>query len=386
MKRIFLFLFFVSAVFTLRAQEIIRHKIALVAPLYLDSAFDESGAYKFDKSFPKYLNPGIEFYLGAQAALDSLNKAGAPLEVYVLDSRSNSENISDQLNAPALNDAEMIIGNANATDVRLLAEAAERKKIPFISATLPNDAGVTANPYFVVLNSTLRSHCEAIYRYLQKYHALDKIKVYTKPGAQEAQLKEYLIEYGKATRSVPLKIEFVNAGFDFDAATLEASLDSNAKNVCIAGSLDENFGLHLLQHLSSLSKKYSIAVAGMPTWDGLNLSRPEYKSMEVFYSSPFYYARPNSLATRIANDFSAKQVSRPTDMFYRGYETMLRFGLLLLDAKQDVASSLARKGNNIFTSFDIQPVFLDRNNLSIDYYENRNLYFIRWMNGIKSVL
>jgi hypothetical protein len=387
MKKIFLFLFFLEAVVSLHAQQIKRHKIALVAPLYLDSAFDGSGDYKFDKTFPKYLNSGIEFYLGAQAALDSLNKVGAPLEVYVIDSRSATENLSSQMNSVEMNDVEMIIANANATDVRSLAESAERKKIPFISATLPNDAGVTSNPYVVVLNSTLRSHCEAIYRYIQKYHGLDKvIKVFTKPGTQEGQIKEYFREYAKNTRGVPLKMDFVEVGNNFDAATLAASLDSNEKNVCIAGSLDEVFGNRLLQQLGSISKSYEITVAGMPTWDAINLSKPEYKSMEVFYSTPFNYSRPNSLATRIANEFSARQVSRPTDMFYRGYESMLRFGLLLLDTKQDVASSLARKGNNIFTSFDIQPVFLDRNNLSIDYYENRNLYFIRWMNGIKSVL
>ena len=50
-----------------------RQKIALFAPLYLDSAF-EGANYKFDKSFPKFLNPGLEFYQGAQMALDSLQK------------------------------------------------------------------------------------------------------------------------------------------------------------------------------------------------------------------------------------------------------------------------------------------------------------------------
>jgi hypothetical protein len=384
MKKCFLFLFFVTAVFSLHAQQLQRHKIALVAPLYLDSAFDGSGNYKFDKTFPKYLNPGIEFYLGAQAALDSLNRVGAPLEVYVIDSRAR-ENISSQLNSIYLNDLEMIIASANSNEVRTLAETAESKKIPFISATLPNDAGVAANPYMVVLNSTLRAHCEAIYRYIQKFHSLDKITVFTKPGSQEAELKRYLQDYGKATRSVPVKINFVDVGNDFDAATLASSLDSNSRSVCIAGSLDESFGIKMLHELATISKTYPLTIIGMPTWDGLNLSKSEYRSMEIVYSTPFYYARPNSLAARLANEFSAQQISHPTDMFFRGYETMLRFGLLLLDAKQDVASSLARKGNNIFTTFDIQPVFLDPTNMTIDYYENRNLYFVRYLNGVKSV-
>ncbi|HEY8971191.1 MAG TPA: hypothetical protein VIM64_18935, partial [Puia sp.] len=51
-----------------------RHKLAIFLPLYLDSAFDASNNYRYDKSFPKFINPGLEFYEGVQLALDSLQK------------------------------------------------------------------------------------------------------------------------------------------------------------------------------------------------------------------------------------------------------------------------------------------------------------------------
>jgi hypothetical protein len=289
------------------------------------------------------------------------------------------------VNGPLLNDLEMIIANASASELRLLAEEAQKKKIPLISATLPNDAGVSANPYVVVLNSTLRSHAEGVYRYLQKYHSLDKIKVLTKSGTQDSQLKEYLQESGRSTRGVALKMNFEDIGTSFTTADLAEGLDSNSRNVIIAGSLDAAFGTRLLQQLASLSKTYPITVIGMPTWENINLGKNEYKQMEIVYSTPFNYAQPNALATKLANEFNNKQGSKPGELFYRGYETMLRFALLLLDSKTEVATSLGRKGNYVFTNFDIQPVFLDRSNLSIDFYENRNLYFIRHQNGVKSV-
>src|SRR4026207_1668170 len=63
---------------------IVKHKIAIFAPLYLDSAFDQSNEYKYAKNiFPKFINPGLEFYEGAQLALDSLNKEGAELEIFI---------------------------------------------------------------------------------------------------------------------------------------------------------------------------------------------------------------------------------------------------------------------------------------------------------------
>ncbi|MFL5810540.1 MAG: hypothetical protein ACJ749_13540, partial [Flavisolibacter sp.] len=51
-------------IFTSAAQEPTRHKIAIFAPLYLDSAFDESGNFKYEKSGAKFTNAGLDFYFG----------------------------------------------------------------------------------------------------------------------------------------------------------------------------------------------------------------------------------------------------------------------------------------------------------------------------------
>jgi hypothetical protein len=363
----------------------LRQKIAVFAPLYIDSAFDGS-SYRYDKSFPKFLNPGVEFYQGVQWALDSLQKRGAPLEVFIYDSRSKKIPLAQRLNGAELNGVQMLIAHANSTDVKILAVEAQRRKIPFISATFPNDAGVANNPYFVVLNSTLRTHCEGIYQYLQKYHSLDKIILFRKNGSQESQIRDYFNDMAKTTTSNPLKIEMVDIGNSFSVTSLTNRLDSTRRNICIAGSLDENFGTNLLQQLSSVSNTYPLTVIGMPTWDGMNFSKSEFKNTEIIYTTPFNYNRSGGLSGRLNTSFEETINSRPTDMFFRGYETMLRFGMLLLDTKNDVASNLTRKGNFVFTQFDIQPVFLNKSNMMLDYFENKKLYFIKYNNGIKSVV
>ena len=368
------------------AQSPERLKIAFFAPLYLDSAFEaQTETYKFDKTFPKFLNPGIEFYQGAQLALDSLSKMHAPLEVFIYDTRG-SRSLGSILNSSEMDSMDMIIAHAASADVRPLAETADKLKIPFISATLPNDAAITENPYYVILNPTLRTHAEGIYRYLQRYHSFDKVLYFTKNGAQERQIKEYVQDMVR-TSTVSVEIEFIEIGNNFTRRDLVSRLDSNRKNVVIAGSLDETFGTNIAKTLAPESHTYPLTLIGMPTWDGIReFSKSEYKNMEIVYGAPFNYNRPNSLAVRITKDFEEKVNGRPTDMYYRGYETMLRFALLLLDTKKDVASNLTRKGNYIFTQFDIQPVFLNKQNMTLDYFENKKLYFIKTVNGTTSVL
>jgi ABC-type branched-subunit amino acid transport system substrate-binding protein len=384
MKRILNFVLTVFALATTASAQPKRYKVAIVAPLYLDSAFDAANNYRFNTSFPKYLNAGLEFYLGAQAALDSLNKAGAPLDVSIVDSRSR-RGLAVELQQPGVSDAELLISNSNAGETRMLADEALRRKVPFVSATLPNDAGVSANPYYVVLNATLRTHCETLYKYYQRTAPNDKIILFTRPGAQEMQVRDYFLDFAKSANGTQLKIQVEDLGPEFDENRVVSVLDSTRRNICLTGSLDEDFASELAAGLTSAGAAYKIQLAGMPTWEGINFRTTEFRGLDIIYTTPFYYAKPTLLQTAIAKDFTAKQNGRPTDLYYRGYETVLRFTLLLLDSKGDIASNLSRKGNTVFTPFSIQPVFLNNTHPELDYFENKHLYFVKVVNGVRSL-
>jgi len=60
--------------------------------------------------------------------------------------------------------------------------------------------------------------------------------------------------------------------------------------------------------------------------------------------------------------------------------------MLLLDTDKDVASNLSRKASPVFTQFDIQPVFKDEAKMSLDYFENKHLYFVKIFGTVKNIL
>jgi hypothetical protein len=364
-------------------QVVQRHKIAIFTPLYLDSVFNNTGIQLEKNYIPRYSVPGLEYYQGVQYALDSLNKRGAPLEVFLVDSRGKLS-LTQQLAKPELNNVEMIIANSNAPETRILSQEALRRKIPFISSTLPNDVGTTNNPYFVILNTTLQAHVEVIYEFLQKYHSQDRIVLFRKSGQQEDLIKQHFLEYSKNTSGKPLSIKIVEVGSNFTPQILAAHLDSTRKNICIGGSMDETFAQRLALNLSNTSPSYSKTVIGMPTWDKLNFNR--FENLEVIYTTPFYYNQGTALENRLSDEYEEEYSNKPSDLFYRGYETMMRFALLLLDTKKDIASNLTRKGNTVFTQFDIQPVFKDSTAMSLDYFENRHLYFIKVFGRVRNIV
>jgi hypothetical protein len=395
MKKLFSLLAGLAAFFFVEAQQVqppttsqpqkpARHKIAIFTPMYLDSVFDASGNVRLEKNnLPRYVIPGLEFYQGAQAAIDSLGKRNAPIEFFLFDSRGR-ESLHAQVNSKELKDLEMIIAQTNAPETKILAEAAAKRKIPFISASFPSDAGTNNNPYFVILNSTLQTHIEKIYDFVQQNHSQDRVILFRKHGAQEDQLHDQFIRYSKKAIGKTVDMKVVNLPASFKSEQLVSHLDSNKRNIIIAGSLDESFGMNLLNQLSSVNNTYPVRVMGMPNWDRFNLTK--LGNVELIYTTPFYYNRLSALETKLSEDYVSNISSKPGEMFFRGYETTLRFALLLLDTKKEVASSIGRKGNTVFTPFEIQPVIKDTSLMILDYFENRNLYFIKNFGGSRIIL
>ena len=358
-----------------------KQRIAVFAPLYLDSAFDATNNYRYDKNFPKYINPGLEFYEGVQFAIDTLNKEKAQLEVFVFDTRSTKTLLMEQLNE--LDTVDLIIGHANAQENWVLADEAKIRKIPYINVNLPNDGGITNNPFFVMLNPSLKTHVESVYRHLQKYFPLNTITVLRKKGQMEDLIKTYLDDYSKSAASVPLKLKYVDLADSFTVKQLLPMLDSNRQNTFVAGSLDDHFNRRLITQFALAGRSYKISIVGMPTLDNLDkeFSRHEFKGPEIIYGHPFYNAKTDKISTEINNHFNTMMYARPSDMVFRGYEVMWKYSKLLSQYKTDLSSNLNNKGNKVFTDFDIQPV-LNRETMTMEYFENKKLYFIKWQDGV----
>ena len=362
-----------------------KYHIAVFLPLYLDSAFDASGTYRFDQTFPKYLNPGLEFYEGLEMAMDSIHKKGIPLEVTVFDTRSTTKTIHQMLDDPAFSKIQMILGYVNAGDLRVLASAAKNREIPFINVNFPNDGGVNGDPEFVILNSTLRAHCEALYKFIQRNWATSNIFYVRRATQDDDRLRIYFAEIEKSTASVPLKMKYINLNNNQDLSQMISSMDSNLKTIVLVGSLDENFAKVICAKLQPYSKSYPMKILGMPTWDAVaDFNSPAFTDLEIYYTTAFYINPADSLVSQIQQSYKTRFYSRPSDIVYRGYETTLHFGQLLEFKKGHLDGSVGERKFRVFNDFDIQPVFtnsLSGQTPTLQYLENKKLYFLKKVNG-----
>jgi len=358
-------------------------KIAVFAPVYVDSAFTGDN-YKLGKNFlPRYILPGLDFYNGVTLAIDSLNAEGASVEVLFYDTKSVETPINKIVLATEIQDVSLIIASFNnRTEIKPLADFALQKNIPLISATYPNDGGITANPFFVLINPKLSAHLEAIYRYLHRMYPTENITVFRRKGNLEDMIQNTFSDLNKRSPGIPLKFKTVELTDSFTSSQVTGYLDSTKQNIVLCGTLNETFGKNLSKALSS-SRAYSVTAIGMPTWDGL---KDISKDLEIIYSTPYNLTRTDKLSQLFIDDYRAKYAGWPGDMAFKGFEAMYHFTKLLLKYDKQLINHLSEKEYKLFNEFDIQPYRSNKASTLPDYLENKKLYFIRKVDGkIRSV-
>lgn len=354
--------------------------IAVFTPLYLDSAYDAQMNYRYGNQMPRFINPGLEFYEGILYAVDSLERKGLQFDLHIYDTRSANAGIQNVINHPDFIKMDIILGHVNANEARIIANFAKEKEIPFVNVNFPNDAGVKNNPYYIILNSTIKTQLAGLYRYLQKYHALSPVTVVRKKGSQEDAVAKMFTDIAAGTRSVPLNLKFLTVGNDAELAELQKHFKGDENHIAIIGSLDVNFAKKAVASLALINQEHPVKVFGMPTFEVIDFSGPEYKNLDIFYGTPFPNSDSNENVKAYDELFKKEYYARTSDMVYRGIESVFYFASLLNKTGENIASSIGEGTDVLFSQFDIQPV-LNPQTMQIDYYENKRIYFIQKKDG-----
>lgn len=389
LKSILVFSILIICFYTKVSSQTQTLKIAVFAPVYLDTVFDGNNYKLGNNNLPKTVLPGLDFYNGVMLAVDSLQAEGINAEVLFYDLKNAAQPLTRIIQKQEMNDVSLIIASFNSiADIKPLAEFAASKKIPLISSTFPNNGGVGNNPYFTVINSTLKTHCEELYRFLQRSYSSNNILFFKRKGVVENFILTAFLDMAKSTPSIPLKIKTIEISDTFNTKQLAAYLDSTRKNVLVCGSLNEAFSIRLVRSLSNMAGSYTSTVVGMPNWDAIkDLDKPDCKGVDIIYSTPYNFSKTDKNIITLTNKYRSIFNGRPSDMVFKGFESMYHFTKLVQEHGNETIHFLSEKKFKIFNEFDVRPVLNKANRQQTDYLENRKLYFIKKNEGIiKSVL
>lgn len=329
--------------------------------------------------------PAVDFVQGAQIAFDTLNLFdNEKVEAYIYDTKSYSQPIPWLIRNRMLDSFNLIIGSVREPDFKQLADFSLQKNIPFISATYPNDGGITANPFLAIMNSTLKAHCEGIYSFILQNHGTDKIILCKKRGSQEDKIAGYFKALNEQEGKPFLNIQTLTFDSTISPYFLRSKLDSGRHNVIIGGSLDEDFAREIADACFALKKNYPVTLIGMPNWDGFKtfVRKDAYKDFPIHYTTPYFNAKTSLYNTILSSEYSRRYKTKPNDMAYKGFECAYLFTRLLLKYPDDFLSHLNDKTFTVFNDYNFRPVYVKKKTSIPDYFENKHLYVMRILNGV----
>lgn len=363
------------------AKEVKRssYNIAVFAPLYLDSVFATSLEIP-GRTMPRYVLAGLEFYEGAQLALDSLQSQGVQLNVQVYDNKARQADVASLIRNRQLDNLDLIIGAVSTPEIKMLSDFARQKEINLVSATFPNDGGITDNPFLLISNSTLRSHVEAMHDYAQRGFATKNILIVRRASTFEASIAGNIKSaYEKMTYDKKGRIREVIWSDATTDLQLSQYLLTDRPNLLIVTALDEAGAKSILRKLAVHKATYPMQIFGMPTWDVMKFKEPEFAGITMYYSSPYYNDKTDAYSRYISDHFKRVYRSRPSDMAFKGFELTYYFVKLLTQDGVYFNKDINKPGNRVFTSFNFQPVYLKNEDEEMmpDYFENKNIYIIQ---------
>ena len=355
-------------------------RVAVLVPLYLDSAFAGYEYRLSNTKIPQFFLSGLEFYNGVMMAVDSLQKRGANLEVWIYDTHKagqSMQTITSELQA--MNFSMIIASLSNSAEQRAVSDFSAKNSIPVISATFPNDAYLNYNPFFVMVNSTWKTHIEAIYNFLKRNYRGKEIIYFTRRGSLEDKIMQEL-QGMNADRA--LTFSNIVLGDEFSDNDVLSHLDSTRQNIIVCGSLNENFGKAIIKSLNANGESYSSVLIGMPTWNRMSgTSGNACNHIQIVITTPYNYLRDKTSLTYLSENYRANYYARPSDMVFKGYETMYHFTNLLLQYPENFISKLSDNSFKVANDYNFEPIRLSKTSFLPDYLENKKIYFIRIING-----
>lgn len=354
------------------------YRVAIIAPLYLDSVF--TGYHlKSGTSIPKYTIGGADFVQGAELALDTLNLHGRHVEAFIYDSKSVAQPVPVLIKNGKLDNIDLIIGSVKPPEYYQLAQFALQKNIPFISATYPNDGGIRQNPDLLIVNSTLKAHCEGIFSYILQKHGGDHIYLVHKKN--DNRIDNYFKEINFVDGKPLLKIKEIVLDSSISSNELRYLVDTTKPVVIIGASLNQTFSKKLADACYPIALINQVVLIGMPNWDGFACwYNNTYMGFPIRFTTPHYLAKDNTFGKYLYDKYLQLYNIEPSEMVEKGFGITYNFTSILINHPGLFMQNINDTSYAPFHDFNFQPVY-HGNNSQIDYYENKHLFIMQILNG-----
>jgi len=363
------------------------YNVALLLP-FLSKRF-----HVLDNEIFKNSRWALNFYGGVKMAFNLLEQEDVHLTVAVLDSDFSEAKVQNLLRTnSSIAKADLIIGPYRRSNLRLAANFARNRKVPLVSPYSASSSITEKNPFYLQLNPSIRSHCEAITRHVRKKFKTEDVILVARDIPEEKNRLRYFQEENfqiEGTRDTASFMQYIirDTSADFHEMNVMPFIRDSATTVFILPSYkDETFVYSFLRQLAvSKTEEDTVVVYGLPQWmDFERIDFDFYENLNVFISSPTFIDNLDPEIRQFKKQFFEKYGTTAAPEALLGYDTMLYFGRMLKKYGTQFYRYLDReKAEYLHTTFDFEPVIEKPDAFrevfdQIDRFENKFVHILKY--------
>ena len=209
----------------------------------------------------KFLNLTLDFYAGAQMAIDSAKTLGLPVNVKVYDVESSkySSNVATIISKNNFENVDVVIGPFQNSVIETTAQLLSKYDIPVISP-LSKERGLPMNNlYYSIPSEDLMK--VTLFNYFKEKQG----NVVAVISSKKVTSKEYILE-----NHPEVKHAVFNEKGALDVALLKTQLVKGQKNFVLMEIEKASTILNVTNILKGLQKEYDIQLAVFELYDALN--------------------------------------------------------------------------------------------------------------------
>ena len=363
-----------------------EYNIALVLP-FISQKFSSTTS-KLSKSSKWALN----FYAGAQIAMDKLDSEGVALNVTVHDSQGSEGVVSNLLyNNESLKNADLIIGPYRRQGVQQVAEYAKQNNITFLSPYSASANLSTGNPNYLQVSPTLEMHCKSMLRHALRTFKPENIVLVSVDNDVEPKRFEYFQKENRVLSDneevTPLKELKIPSNFnDFTEEELIPFMSSFKTTAFLIPSFsNETFVNNFLRMLIIAKEARPVRVYGLPQWmDFKKVDFNHYENLDVHLTSGNSHDFDSAKAAAFKRKFYNRYGSLATEEAYLGHDVLLFSGRMLNRHGNKFQGKMEEETTSYLQhQFEFKPKLRPQADGAevppvVEQFENQKVYFLQF--------
>lgn len=350
-----------------------RYRLKLLAAVPLN-AKDYIGNGMEDERY-------LQYYAGMHMALQQLEREGYFINIEVVDA------VTTELTKEMLSGVDVVFAPNDKDKINKLIEWASDIGVKVVSPWYSSSRAAENAPYYIQLKPNLREHFDKMVLHAAVNFPFTELVFVGRDIKLDKQWISYLQSSFKKKfpqSNTNIKELFIDEKSFSEAAPIFKSTINEGGRVFLFphySTADENFLFQALKRLSAEKDGAEVVAYGLPLLiEAESIGFDIYNALNVNVVTSEYLDWNRFSVKRFAEDFFNQYGTFPEKDAFEAYDKTL-FSCKYLPVMSIDGINVQLNDDFMMLSFDIQPVSLNEDMETVDFYENKHLYVLGFING-----